>query len=129
MTQELETKQARTEARLDSLTVDVAQIVNSIDKLSQSVHKGFSEIYERINTQGKINWAPISIGVSVIIAFTSLVFMFYSRDLGRQERSIDLLFQSRLVSAKEEGRTEIVREWVRADLAVVDHRLEHLEKE
>lgn len=127
MTQELEAKQARTEARLDSLTTDVAQLVNSIDKLSQSVHKGFSEIYERINAQGKINWAPISTGVSVIIAFTSLVFMFYSRDLGRQERAIDELTGSRIASIKEEGKNEVFHEWIKADLTTIDHRLEHLE--
>lgn len=132
----LEERQAQVETQVEGLSVNVAHVIATIDKLSQTVSKGFSELHERITSQSKINWTPIgaflAIGSTIIIAFTSMVFAFYGRDVGRVEANVGVLNESRVAVAEQRGRNDVTRDWLRNDadrlLALFDKCSDWVEK-
>lgn len=119
-----EARQAATEARVEGLHSDVQEIIATVRGGFRDLQDEMKGLHGRITDSQKPNWTvPLGIGslaLSAIIAFTSMVFMFYGRDVSRIEKTAEQTAsqntETRVEAAELKGRNDVTVNWLRTDI-------------
>lgn len=88
-TSALDARVARAESEIEAVSQQVGQVARSVERLTESVDRGFKEVYSLAREQGKPPWTQLiggaGLAITLILSVVGLWLSGYNRDRDRME--------------------------------------------